>query len=73
MVQSDKAERDAGMYARWNDGLTLETIAREYKVARETVRLAVRLMERKAMWRVIDRNSQREHLSSLRRTPIGLI
>jgi Mor family transcriptional regulator len=59
MAQADKAERDAGMYACWNDGLTLETIAREYKVTRETVRLAVRLMERKAMWREINRNSRR--------------
>ena len=62
MVQIGKAERDAQMHARWNDCLTLEAIAREFKVTRETVRLAVRQMERKAMWREIERSAQRERV-----------
>ena len=59
------------MHARWNDGVTLEAIAREFKVTRETVRLAVRLTERKAMWQKIDRHLRSEYLVSLRRVLVG--
>jgi hypothetical protein len=57
-----KAERDA----RRNDGLTLAEIGLEFGLTKETVRLAVRRMDRKAMWCEIDRNALREHVTSLR-------
>jgi hypothetical protein len=60
-------ERDARIYARWNEGLSLAAIGREIKESHETVRLAVRLMERKAMWRAIERNAQRERITLLSR------
>jgi len=63
-----KAERDAEIFARRNDGLTLEAIGLEFGLTKETVRLAVRRMERKAMWRAIHRNAQREHLAPFRHT-----
>jgi DNA-binding NarL/FixJ family response regulator len=59
------AERDVEIFARRNDGLTLAAIAFEFGLTKETVRLAVRRMERKAMWRAIERNAQRERLASL--------
>ena len=62
----DKAERNAQIYSRRNEGLTLAAVALEFEVIRETVRLAVRLMERKAMWGAIDRNAERKRLAPLR-------
>ena len=61
-----KAERDAEIFARRNDGLTLAEIGLEFGLTKETVRLTVRRMDRKAMWREIDRNALREHVTSLR-------
>jgi hypothetical protein len=61
-----KAERDAEIFARRNDGFTLAEIGLEFGLTKETVRLAVRRMDRKAMWREIDRNALREHGTSLR-------
>ena len=59
MAQSgDKAERDARMHARRCEGLTLAAIAREFGLSPETVRLTVRLVERKAKWHETDRNAQ---------------
>jgi hypothetical protein len=67
MAQPDgKAERDAQIYGRRNDGLTLAAIGLEFGLAKETVRVTVRLVERKAMWRAIDRNAERERLAPLR-------
>jgi transposase len=47
----DRVERDAKIYARRIEGLTLRAIANEFKLTRETVRLITRRMERKANWR----------------------
>jgi hypothetical protein len=67
MEQPDcRAERDAEMFARRNDGLTFAAIGLEFGVTKETVRLAVRRMDRKAMWRAIHRNAQRQHVTSPR-------
>jgi hypothetical protein len=67
MGRSDgKKERNAKMYGRRKDGITLAAIAGEFDLSRETVRLTVRQMVRKAMWRAIERNSQREYLAPLR-------
>jgi Mor family transcriptional regulator len=49
-----KAERNAKIYARRVDGLSLPAIAREFNLARETVREIVRCMQRKAQWREYD-------------------
>ena len=53
----DNAERNAQIYSRRNDGLTLAAIALEFETTAETVRLTVRQMERKAMWHKINRNA----------------
>jgi hypothetical protein len=49
-----KAERNAKIYARRVDGLTLPAISREFNLARETVREIIRCMQRKALWREYD-------------------
>jgi Mor family transcriptional regulator len=51
MDSDGKAERDAKIYARRIEGFTLKAIAREFKLAVETVRQIARRMERKAKWR----------------------
>jgi Mor family transcriptional regulator len=50
MDSDGKAERDAKIYARRIEGFTLKVIAREFKLAVETVRQIARRMERKANW-----------------------
>ena len=49
-----KAERNARIYARRVDGLTLTAISREFNLASETVREIIRCMRRKAEWREYD-------------------
>jgi hypothetical protein len=46
-----RAERDAQIYARRIEGFTLRAMAREFKLAVETVRVITKRMERKAEWR----------------------
>jgi hypothetical protein len=65
-----KAGRDTKIFARRNDGLTFAAIGLEFGVTKETVRLAVRQIDRKAMWREVDRNAQRERVTS-RRHAVG--
>ena len=48
---NSRAERNARIYARRLDGLTLAAIAHEFNLAIETVRDITRRMERKARWR----------------------
>jgi hypothetical protein len=54
MDLNGKAERNAKIYARRVDGLTLPAISREFNLARETVREIIRCMQRKAEWREYD-------------------
>jgi Mor family transcriptional regulator len=54
MDLNNRAERNAKIYARRVDGLTLPAIAREFNLARETVREIIRCMRRKAQWREYD-------------------
>ena len=46
-----RAERDAKIYTRRSDGFSLRAIAREFKLAVETVRGIAKRMERKAKCR----------------------
>jgi hypothetical protein len=48
-----KAERNARIYARRIEGRSFAVIGREFGLSPETIRLTVRLMERKARWREI--------------------
>jgi orotate phosphoribosyltransferase-like protein len=64
---SGNAERNAQIYSRRNEGLTFAAIALEFELSQETVRLTVLQMDRKAMWREIERNAQRARLASLGR------
>jgi hypothetical protein len=51
MNSDGRAERDAQIYARRIEGFSLRVIAREFKLAVETVRQIGKRMERKAKWR----------------------
>ena len=51
MNLNSKTERNAKIYARRVDGLTLPAISREFNLDRETVREVIRCMKRKAEWR----------------------
>jgi Mor family transcriptional regulator len=51
MDSNGRAERDAKIYARRIEGFTLRAIAREFKLAVETMRVIAKRMERKAKWR----------------------
>ena len=62
------AARNAKIFARRIDGLTFAAIAREFELSTETIRLTIRQMDRKAMWREIERNAQRERVALLGRT-----
>jgi hypothetical protein len=61
------AERDARIYGRRKDGLTLAAIGLEFRLSKETVRTVVRQMRLKAWWREIENNTQRERLARLAR------
>ena len=50
MDSTGRAERDAKIYARRIEGFSLRSIAREFKLAVETVRIIGKRMERKAKW-----------------------
>jgi DNA-binding CsgD family transcriptional regulator len=50
MDSNGSAKRDAKIYARRIQGFTLRAIAREFKLAVETVRVITKRMERKAEW-----------------------
>jgi hypothetical protein len=65
MGQSDgNAERNARMYELWKDGLALASIADEFKLTVETIRLKVGQMDRIAMWRLIGRDAKGKRLAS---------
>ena len=65
MVQPGKADRDARMYVRREDGLTLAAIGREFHVSVETVHRVVKQMELKAWWDEIDEGARRARLATL--------
>jgi Mor family transcriptional regulator len=50
MDSDSKAERNAKIHARRNDGLSLRAIGREFRLSTETVREIARRTERKAKW-----------------------
>lgn len=60
--------RNAQIFSRRIDGLSFAAIAREFELSTETVRLTIRQMDRKAMWREIERNAQRERVALLGRS-----
>src|ERR1700678_1229266 len=65
MGQSDgNAERNARMYELWKDGLALASIAGEFKLPVDTIRLTVGQMDRIAMWRLIGRDAKGKHLAA---------
>jgi hypothetical protein len=66
-LRQANAERNAQIYSRRNDGLTLAAIALEFELSQETVRLTVQQMDRRAMWGEIERNAQCARLASLSR------
>jgi DNA-binding NarL/FixJ family response regulator len=71
MAQSGgKEERDARIYARRCEGLTLAAIGREFGLCAETVRLTIRQMERKAKWRETGWNAQWRSQTRARMTPV---
>jgi hypothetical protein len=65
MMQPDKMDRDAKMYDRRKDGLTLAAIGLEFRLSKETVRTVVRQMRLIDWWREIDKNAQRARLVRL--------
>jgi hypothetical protein len=65
MAYPGNAERNARIYERRQDGLSLNAIAREFDLSRETVRLTVRQMDRIAMWREGERNALRGRIALL--------
>ena len=74
MRKSDSnAARNAKIFSRRIDGLTFAAIAREFELSTETVRLTIRQMDRKAMWREIERNAQRERVALLGRAVGGFL
>ena len=62
---ASKAERDARIYARRSDGLTLAAIGREFGLSTETVRIVVKQMKLKAWWREIEETTQRARLARI--------
>jgi lambda repressor-like predicted transcriptional regulator len=52
------AERDAEIYARRKDGLTLAAIGREFGLSPETVRIIVKKMKLKAWWHEIEEKTR---------------
>jgi hypothetical protein len=67
MERTGKAERNAKIYDRRKAGLSFAAIAREFDLTKETVRLAVLRLDRKEMWREIERSAQRERIALLSR------
>jgi hypothetical protein len=67
MVPSGKTDRDARMYGRRKDGLTLAAIGREFHVSVETVHRVVKQMKLKAWWREIDEKTQCARVACLGR------
>ena len=67
MVQPDKEDRDAQIYSRRKDGLTLAAIGLEFRLSKESVRTVVKQMRLKAWWREIDKGAQRARLALLDR------
>jgi hypothetical protein len=66
-MRQANAERNAQIYSRRNDGLTLAAIALEFELSQETIRLTVQQMDRREMWREIERNAQCARLAFLTR------
>jgi hypothetical protein len=65
MGQSDgDVERDARIYELWKGGLALASIAGEFKLPVDTIRLTVGQMDRIAMWRLIGRDAKGKHLAA---------
>ena len=60
-----KSERNAKIYSRRKDGLTLAAIGREFALSRETVRTVVKQMKLKAWWREIDEQMRRARFARL--------
>jgi len=52
------------MYELWKDGLALASIADEFKLTVETIRLTVGQMDRIAMWRLIGRDAKGKRVTS---------
>jgi DNA-binding CsgD family transcriptional regulator len=50
-MEERNADRNAEIYARRCGGLTLDAIALEFQLSKETVREIARRMERKVKWR----------------------
>jgi hypothetical protein len=67
MLQADKAERDARIVARRNDGISFAAIGSEFNLTFGTVRIVVKQMKLKAWWCGIDRGAQLNRVASLNR------
>jgi hypothetical protein len=65
IVQRSKEDRNAQIYARRKDGLTLAAIGREFHVSLETVHRVVKQMKLKDWWNDIDKGARRERLARL--------
>jgi hypothetical protein len=50
-MNEGNADRNAKIYERRSDGLTLAALSHEFELSKETVREIARRMERKAKWR----------------------